>query len=60
MGERSWEPLAVAIFGLLLAIMSYGMKNAGLGNLTYGCGLVSAGLALLHWFAPIAQRVRKK
>ncbi len=54
MEERSWEPLAVAILGLLLAIMSYGMKDAGLGTLTYGSGLISAGLALVHWFA--AQR----
>ncbi len=60
MGERSSEPLAVAILGLLMAITSYGIKDAGLGNLTYGSGLVSAGLALLHWFAPTAQRVRKK
>jgi hypothetical protein len=54
MEERSWEPLAVAILGLLLAVMSYGMKDAGLGSLTYGSGLISAGLALVHWFA--AQR----
>jgi hypothetical protein len=50
MGERSWEPLAIAILGLLLAIMSYGIKDGGLGNVVYVSGLVSAGLSLAHWF----------
>ncbi len=56
MGERSWEPLAVAIAGLFLAIVSYGMKDAGLASLTYGCGLISAALALAHWFAAPERR----
>ena len=59
MGERSWEPLAIAILGLLLAIVSYGMKDGGLGSLTYGSGLISAGLALVHWFALREKRAQK-
>jgi hypothetical protein len=58
MEERSWEPLAIAIVGLALAIASYGMKDGGLGSLTYGSGLISAGLALVHWFAA-QKRVQK-
>jgi hypothetical protein len=58
MEERSWEPLAVAIIGLSLAVVSYGMKDGGLGSLTYGSGLISAGLALVHWFA-VQRRVQK-
>ncbi|WP_442755102.1 hypothetical protein ACNHKD_00120 [Methylocystis sp. JAN1] len=51
MSERSPTPLAVAIMGLLLAIISYAVKDESLGRLVYGSGLLSAGFALLHWFA---------
>lgn len=60
MGVRSWEPLAVAIGGLLLAIASYGMKDGVLGSLTYVSGLISASLALIHWFAAYGLRRRKR
>lgn len=56
MSDRSWEPLAVAICGLLLALASYVMKDEILSRLVYGSGLTSAGLSLLHWF--MAQRRR--
>ncbi|WP_281928798.1 hypothetical protein [Methylocystis iwaonis] len=42
--------MAVAILGLLLAIVSYGIKDPKLSTLVYGSGLISAGFALLHWF----------
>lgn len=60
MGVRSWEPLAIAIGGLSLAIVSYGMREGALGTLTYGSGLISAGLALVHWFASSAPRAEKR
>jgi hypothetical protein len=50
MSERSWAPLVIAILGLSLAVVSYGMKDANWSYLTYGCGLISAGFSLLHWF----------
>jgi hypothetical protein len=59
MGARRWEPLAIAIGGLLLAILSYGMTQGILGNLTYGSGLISAGLAVVHWFTASDPRVQK-
>ncbi len=60
MGVRRWEPLAIAIGGLSLAVVSYGMKDGALGNLTYGSGLISAGLALVHWLASSAPRVPRR
>lgn len=42
--------MAVAILGLLLAIVSYGIKDPKIATLVYGSGLISAGFALLHWF----------
>ncbi|MDJ0450571.1 hypothetical protein [Methylocystis sp. JR02] len=50
MSARSSTPLAVAILGLLLAIVSYGIKDPKIATLVYGSGLISAGFALLHWF----------
>ncbi|MEK8095543.1 hypothetical protein WOC76_24100 [Methylocystis sp. IM3] len=50
MSERSAAPLAVAILGMSLAVVSYGIKDQNLGAVVYGCGLISAGLSLLHWF----------
>jgi hypothetical protein len=51
MSERSPVPLAIAVMALILAIVSYGVKDDALGRLVYGSGLVSAAFALLHWFA---------
>lgn len=49
--------MAVAIIGLLLAIVSYGIKDPKLAILVYGSGLMSAGCAVLHWFMiPIQRR----
>jgi hypothetical protein len=60
MSVRSWEPLAITIGGLFLAIVSYGMKEGIPGSLTYASGLISAGLALVHWFAASHSRVQKR
>ncbi|KAF2990192.1 hypothetical protein MJC1_02584 [Methylocystis sp. MJC1] len=56
MSARSSTPLAVAILGLLLAIVSYGIKDPKLATLVYGSGLMSAGFAVLHWFMIPVQR----
>jgi lipopolysaccharide export LptBFGC system permease protein LptF len=56
MNERNATPLAVAIMGLLLAILSYAIKDERLGLVVYGSGLLSAGFALLHWFAQPMQK----
>jgi hypothetical protein len=56
MNERNPTPLAVAIMGLLLAILSYAIKDERLGVVVYGSGLLSAGFALLHWFAQPIQK----
>lgn len=50
MSERSPVPLAIAILGMCLAVLSYGIKDQNLGVVVYGCGLLSAGFSLLHWF----------
>jgi hypothetical protein len=51
MSARSPVPLAVAIMALILAIVSYGIKDDALGRVAYGSGLISAAFALLHWLA---------
>jgi hypothetical protein len=51
MSERSATPLAIAIMGMSLAVLSYAIKDESLGSLVYGSGLLSAGCSLLHWFA---------
>jgi hypothetical protein len=51
MNERSAIPLAVAIMGMALAVLSYAMKNENIGNVVYVAGLLSASLSLAHWFA---------
>jgi hypothetical protein len=57
MSVRSSTPLAVAILGLLLAILSYAITDEKFGSVVYGSGLISAGFALAHWFAiPIQRR----
>jgi len=57
MGERCWKPLAVAILGMSMALISYGVREPHLGVIVYVCGLASAGLALLHWFVtPVRRR----
>jgi len=48
MSERNPVPLAVAILALLLAVVSYGIRDESLGAVVYGSGLLSAGFALLH------------
>lgn len=58
MNERCWTPLAVAIMGLLLAILSYAIKDERLGAVVYGSGLLSAAFAVLHWFANPDQKQR--
>ncbi len=50
MGKRSAMPLAIAILGLLMSVLSYAMKDVNFGNVVYGCGLLSAGFSLIHWF----------
>ncbi len=50
MSARSPAPLAIAILGMSLAILSYGMKDQNIAAVVYGSGLLSAGLSLLHWF----------
>jgi hypothetical protein len=49
MSDRS-AALAIAILGLSLSVLSYTMKDQSLARLVYGCGLLSAGCSLLHWF----------
>ncbi len=51
MSERSGIPLAVAIMGMSLAVLSYAIKDDKLGSVVYASGLLSAGFSLLHWFA---------
>ena len=57
MNERSATPLAVAIMGMSMAVISYAIKDESRGLVVYGSGLLSAGLSILHWFsAPVAKR----
>lgn len=57
MGERCWKPLAVAIAGMMLAVVSYGVRDVNIGRVVYASGLISAALSLIHWFAaPIRRR----
>ncbi|CAJ0873705.1 hypothetical protein AMST5_02533 [freshwater sediment metagenome] len=52
MTERSAIPLAIAIMGMSLAILSYAIKDQNLGSVVYGSGLLAAGLSLIDWFSP--------
>lgn len=57
MSERGALPLAVAIMGMSLAVISYAIKDESIGLVVYGSGLLSAAFAILHWFsAPVAKR----
>ena len=38
MNERSAIPLAIAIMGMSLAVLSYAIKDENLGSVVYGSG----------------------
>lgn len=58
MNERSAAPLAIAIMGMSLAVLSYAIRDESLGVVVYGSGLLSSGFSLLHWFSTPGPRRR--
>lgn len=50
MNERSAIPLAIAIMGMILSVLSYAVPDENFGRVAYGSGLLSAVLSLVHWF----------
>lgn len=58
MNERSSTPLAIAILAMLMAILSYAIKDETLARVVYGCGLLSACLSVIHWFKETTPRRR--
>ncbi|MGJ0507287.1 MAG: hypothetical protein ACR652_09155 [Methylocystis sp.] len=58
MSEQSTISLAVTIMGLSLAVLSYAIRDEGLGSLVYGSALLSASLSLAHWFVTLKPRAK--
>jgi hypothetical protein len=48
--ERSQSPLWFAIAGLVISVLSFGMKDLMIGDVVFWFGGVFAAVALLYYF----------